>query len=148
MGRAAPLLVGGGFLLITLFAATPLLWPGSGVGVAAHIVFSGLCHQMPDRTLSIDGHSMAVCHRCTGIYLGLALGGFAALVKRVDPRSARVWLIGAAPTLIQVALAIPWTVFDAWWIRLITGAMTGAAGGLLMASGLYGSATEPESGRA
>jgi len=142
MGRWAPALVGAGFLLVTLFAATPLLWPGSGVAIASHIVLSGLCHQMDWRSFSLDGHVMAVCHRCTGIYLGLGLGGLLAFARRVDPRSPKAWLAGAAPTLIQLALAVPWPFFDAWWLRLITGAMTGAAGGLLMASGLYGRADE------
>ena len=150
MGRAAPLLVGGGFLFITLFALAPLLFGDSGLGMASRIVFGGLCHQMPGRSLFVDGHQAAICHRCTGIYLGLALGGFFALVRRVDPRSPRVWLLGAAPTLIQLALAVPWTFFDAWWMRLVSGALTGAAGGLLMASGLSGApsdATPREPGR-
>ncbi len=35
--------------------------------------FSAVCHQLPERTLHIDHVSIAVCHRCSGIYLGLVV---------------------------------------------------------------------------
>lgn len=37
-------------------------------------LFFGLCHQLPDRTYTIDGVMMAVNTRCFGIFLGMAAG--------------------------------------------------------------------------
>ncbi len=40
-----------------------------------HMVFDPVCHQIPERSFSINGQSMAVCSRSLGIY-----GGFAVMV--------------------------------------------------------------------
>lgn len=37
-------------------------------------LFFNLCHQLPDRTYSLDGLMMAVNTRCFGIFLGMAAG--------------------------------------------------------------------------
>lgn len=39
-----------------------------------HQAFSGLCHQIPERSFWINGQPMAVCSRCFGIYAGFFLG--------------------------------------------------------------------------
>lgn len=35
---------------------------------------SYVCHQLPDRTLSIGNHLLPLCSRCTGIYSGFFIG--------------------------------------------------------------------------
>lgn len=30
-----------------------------------------ICHQLPERSILIDGHSLPFCARCTGIYIGI-----------------------------------------------------------------------------
>src|SRR6185503_9822080 len=35
--------------------------------------FGIFCHQRPDRSYFIEGHKLAVCSRCTGLYAGFAL---------------------------------------------------------------------------
>ncbi len=136
----APLLVALGFALVTLFAAAPMLWPGTPVAMSARIVFAGLCHQEAARSFSIDGHAMAVCHRCAGIYAGLALGALAAFAIAADPRSLRVWALGGAPLALQVLLAWAWPALDLWWLRTATGLVAGGVGGLLLARALGGAA--------
>lgn len=37
-------------------------------------MFFGICHQLPDRTYSVDGLLMAVNTRCFGIFLGIVVG--------------------------------------------------------------------------
>lgn len=39
-----------------------------------HKIFSGLCHQNPQRSFWINGRPMAVCSRCLGIYTGFLAG--------------------------------------------------------------------------
>ncbi len=131
-GLAAPLLVAAGFALIALLAATPLVWPGTPIAAIARTVFAGLCHQQQARSFVVDGHAMAVCHRCAGIYGGLALGALAAAVVSADPSRFRPWIAGAAPLAIQVVLAWIWPALDLWWLRLATGLWAGATGGLLL----------------
>lgn len=41
-----------------------------------YFLFSPICHQITERSFSVGTFSLAVCHRCTGIYLGLFLGPF------------------------------------------------------------------------
>ena len=49
----------------------------------AHLVGYAICHQIPSRTYSVGGHALPLCARCTGTYLGIALGlSTAALLRR------------------------------------------------------------------
>ena len=41
--------------------------------LAIHLSFSSVCHQLPGRSFHIDHIPFAVCHRCFGIYTGLAV---------------------------------------------------------------------------
>jgi uncharacterized membrane protein len=44
----------------------------------ANLVGYSICHQIPDRSFHLAGHRLPLCARCTGTYLGVAVG-FAAL---------------------------------------------------------------------
>src|SRR6185503_13283173 len=59
-------------VLVALVVVAPLAAAGGHVEVAQVIyrAFAALCHQRPDRSYFIDGHKLAVCSRCTGIYAG------------------------------------------------------------------------------
>lgn len=48
----------------------------------AYVVGSYICHQRPDRSFWFDGQKMAVCARCTGIYVGAVVG--LAIVASTD----------------------------------------------------------------
>jgi uncharacterized membrane protein len=56
--------------------AAPWSWAHGHPGLASglYFMFSPVCHQRADRSYFAFGHHLAVCNRCTGIYLG-ALGG-------------------------------------------------------------------------
>ena len=93
--------------------------------------FGVLCHQLPERSYFVDGHKLAVCSRCTGLYAGFAftllLYPLIRSLKRTDtpPRS---WLL-----LATLPLAIDFGVnFFGFWYnthtsRLLTGAILGSA---------------------
>jgi uncharacterized membrane protein len=93
--------------LCALILAPPLL-ASNGCPAAAAIIyffFSPVCHQMPDRSFALPGISLAVCHRCCGIYLGLFLG---SLMKNPrmhrSPVTRRAWVLAATIPLALDAL--------------------------------------------
>jgi uncharacterized membrane protein len=110
--------------------AAPLV-AGTGAGKAIYSFFSFLCHQMPERSLSIGGHPFAVCSRCFGVYFGL-VAGFAAypLWRNIDNTEPlpRFWLF-----LSLVPIGIDWSlgIFGIWenthFSRFVTGLILGVA---------------------
>ena len=46
----------------------------SGFSPLAYFCFSGICHQLPDRSFYIFGEKFAVCERCTSIYFAFLTG--------------------------------------------------------------------------
>ncbi len=128
-----------GFLGLTL--AAPLLLAHSYTG-ASGIIYSGfslLCHQLPERSFHLEGHAMAVCSRCTGIYTGFAVSVlFYPLLRSLrgveTPR--RIWLLLASlPIAVDFALGF----FGIWqnthFSRFITGAIFGAVCALFIVPG-------------
>jgi uncharacterized membrane protein len=102
--------------------------------------FSFLCHQIPERSFHVEGHSLAVCARCTGIYAGFTLGvliyPLARSLRELEtPR--RLWLLAAAvPTLVDWGLG-----FFRFWenthlSRFATGALLGAVCAFYVVPGL------------
>ena len=94
--------------LLTLIAAPWAAHRGSWIAPVLYALFDPLCHQLPDRSFHLLDHPLAVCHRCSGLYLGFALGialwpalpaAAARLLER--PRSIVVFL---APLAIDAVL--------------------------------------------
>ena len=117
-------------VLLTLVAPLAAAAGHAGVAFAIYRGFSVLCHQLPERSYFIDGHKLAVCSRCTGIYFGFA---FTLLLYpllrslRTTETPARKWLfMAAAPLAIDFSL----TFFGIWQnthtSRLLTGALLGS----------------------
>lgn len=115
---------------LQLFAAgllaLPLLAPvasASGspmLGALLRAAFAGVCHQIPERSFTLLGEPVAVCHRCLGLYAGGLVG---LLLLPWLPRLRR-WLVErprrlgwfVLPLLVDVALP-----FDSWWSRFGSG---------------------------
>jgi uncharacterized membrane protein len=47
---------------------------GWWVSSLLYALFDPVCHQIPERSFHLAGAPLAVCHRCSGLYLGFALG--------------------------------------------------------------------------
>ncbi len=113
--------------------------PSASEGVRAVLMeaYSAVCHQLPSRTLHIDGHPMAACARCYGIYWGFFCGALLFLgARRWDEAlyaNVRVILL-----VCSVPLAIDWGVdIVGIWAntapsRLSTGAIFGLPLGYLI----------------
>jgi uncharacterized membrane protein len=130
-------------IFLTHLATTTafLLWLG-GIGLAPYLksraspwaglvysLYSPVCHQVADRSLLCFGQPLAVCARCTGIYLGFLLGLVLYPVLRGWRRqtlpAARSFLIVSAPILLDTAAN-----FLRFWntgaaVRLATGVLWG-----------------------
>jgi hypothetical protein len=74
-----------------------------------------VCHQRPERSFSTGGHAWPVCARCTGLYVGGAVGALAAFGRTRGRRRGtarrpgaerfrRPLLVAAAPTACAWAL--------------------------------------------
>ena len=109
--------------------------------------FSFVCHQIPERSPAMGGVPIALCHRCTGILGGLAVGLAAAPLLMSAASAAGRRLLGGVPGRHRAAVGlllalIPTTVDWALgatgiWAntplsRVLTGAIFGIVAGLLI----------------
>lgn len=128
--------------LVSLIVIAPVAAASGHTDIAKGIygAFAIFCHQLPDRSYFIDGHQLAVCARCTGIYAGFALTLLLyplirSLRNPLMPRPS--WLLLAA-----LPLAIDFAVnFVGFWqnnhtSRLLTGAILGGAVGFYVMPGI------------
>ena len=115
-------------LFLALVFAAPLLL-ASGREALARAIYGGfayVCHQMPERSFELAGHSLAVCSRCTGIYAGFLAGvllyPLLRSVRRTDT-PPRLWLLVAS-----APIAIDWTVgvLNIWTNTFLSRFLTGA----------------------
>jgi uncharacterized membrane protein len=126
-----PLVLG---VICTLIIAAPLLASHSFHRAASilYLVFSPICHQIPERSFRMFGNSLAVCHRCSGIYLGMFLGSF--LENRAMHRSVqarRLWVLGAILPMLLDGLA---PLAGLWTGSSLTRFSTGLLFGTLISS--------------
>jgi uncharacterized membrane protein len=92
---------------VAIVLAAPILprWPAAIVYGLASLV----CHQRPERSFYWGSVQFAVCARCTGLYIGAALGAVAALLAGharlagVVPRLRSALVFVAIPTAVTVA---------------------------------------------
>ena len=135
-------LVGISLALVALISSPPWLMR-SGHPVTAAVVyaiFEPLCHQQRERSFVIDGWSLAVCARCTGIYSGFLLGLLLyPLLRRIDQESTphRLWLIVSLALMAVEALGGWADVFPSSFLtRTATGALTGVVSAFFVLPGL------------
>lgn len=128
--------------LVALVVVAPLAAAG-GQGELAQVIyraFAVLCHQRPDRSYFIDGHKLAVCSRCTGLYAGFAF----TLLLYPLLRSLRTtttpppsWLLLAA---VPLGIDFSLKFFGIWenthTSRLLTGALLGSVAVFYVVPGL------------
>lgn len=131
-----------------LYAGLPWLSPlakASGHPLLGDLLFrlyTPLCHQLAARSFVCLGHQVAFCHRCTAMYISIAVGGllFAALRRWLPPRSLRLAGLLLLPIaldggshLLDDVLGLGWRGGgDAigtpnFWLRMFTGALVGLA---------------------
>ncbi len=115
-------------ILLAPFAAANNL---ENISTPIYSFFSYLCHQMPERSLHLENHALAVCSRCFGVYFGLLAGfivyPFFRSIEETEP-FPRFWLF-----LSLIPISVDWSlgVFGIWanthLSRFVTGAILGVA---------------------
>jgi uncharacterized membrane protein len=118
--------------LVALIVVAPLAEAAGHAVLAKGIygAFGILCHQLPERSYFIEGHKLAVCSRCTGIYFGFAftllLYPLIRSLRSVSMPPRSYLLLAAVPMAIDFGL----TFFGVWQnthtSRLLTGALLGS----------------------
>ena len=103
-----------------------------------YLIFSNVCHQIPDRSFIVAGFPLAICHRCSGIYLGLMLGSlFKNPFLHHSAEIRRVWVLASiVPLLIDALLPVVgiWTGSPA--SRFLTGLLFGTMLSALLFQGI------------
>ena len=122
-------------------AAPRLLASGHETSAALlYVGFSGVCHQLPERSFHLWGCPLAVCARCAGLYAG-SLAGLLLypLVRRVSDETFpdRRWLLlAAAPLAVDVAGGAAGLFVNTFFSRAATGALAGAAAACYVLPGM------------
>lgn len=121
----------GGVLLLALL---PPFLPAEMQGVVRRC-FAPVCHQLPSRSPHIGGVPIAICDRCSGIYLGLVVGvvvtGWGRSLWAALGQHGHYLLLGTL-----VPLGVDWIgpMLGLWSNGPISRALTGFLFGVVAAS--------------
>jgi len=130
--------VWGALIMATLAAPLLVLFSFPTAAFFTYLPFSFICHQMPERSFAILQNPLAVCHRCSGIYLGLFLGSLLSpLFFRMHHNARRACIVSSAAFMALDAI-IPFTgLWNGFWLcRFLTGLAFGAAAAPFVVMGL------------
>lgn len=119
--------------ILALYAGLPVLAPllmAMGWRLPAqiiYVVYSFLCHQMPERSFFILGHKMAFCQRCTAIYGSLLLGGvlFPLVHRWLKPLPWKLYLVLNIPLAIDGLIQLLGLWESTPFRRVLTGSLFG-----------------------
>jgi uncharacterized membrane protein len=107
----------------------------------ANLVGYAICHQIPDRSFHLNGHQLPLCARCTGTYLGTAVG-FAAIALLGRWRGGEMlptWMLvlmagfvalmglDGLNSYLDLVIGRPLLYEPQNWLRAATGSLNGIA---------------------
>ncbi len=128
-------IVGFSTLWCFLFVSVPFLRGGGSslrkIAVLVQYFFAPVCHQIAERSFHIMNYPLAVCARCSGIYLGFLFGAVSyPFIRKLEsdllpPR----WILGISivPMILEMSLSrlgfIPTSHFLMGFSGLVPGAV-------------------------
>lgn len=126
-------------LLVILATLPPLVSPAWRALLMQ--VFSGACHQITERSPAIGGIPLAVCHRCYGIYAGLAIApllylGIAARSALLSRYAVIILFCALMPAAIDWLLGVTGLWRNSPASRLLTGTLFGIVAGMYVVRAL------------
>jgi uncharacterized membrane protein len=107
----------------------------------ANLIGYAICHQIPDRSFHMAGHRLPLCARCTGTYLGAAVG-FAAIALLGRWRGGEMlptWMVvlmggfvavmgfDGLNSYLDLVIGRPLLYEPQNWLRAATGSLNGIA---------------------
>jgi uncharacterized membrane protein len=104
------------WLWVAALLAAPLAASGDinltpTMGIAVYLAGSLICHQRPERSFHLSDVRMPVCARCSGLYIGGAIGVVAwiavAGMRQSVSRTARAFVVSSAPRTLLITLSVP-----------------------------------------
>jgi uncharacterized membrane protein len=130
-------------LPVALTFAVPLIesagWPDASR--AGRWFFHKVCHQRTERSFHVAGSPLAVCARCTGVYLGLLSGALLLPVhgwflRLIQPARKRLLLFLILPGVLHPLAGWLGLVPDLPLVRAATAFMAAAATACLLVPAL------------
>jgi uncharacterized membrane protein len=87
--------------------------------------FGLMCHQMPERSFTLFGEQMALCHRMSSIYAASFVGGitYALVRNRLPPLSFRALFLFSVPMALDGFTQLFGLRESVWELRMITGSL-------------------------
>lgn len=129
-----------GWVGLILFAPLALARGNNFTALVIYRAFGYLCHQISERSFHVDGHPLAVCARCAGLYGGFAAGvllyPLARSLRQLETPRRRWLLVAVVPTLIDWALGVLGIWENTHLTRSVTGALLGAVCAFYVVPGL------------
>jgi uncharacterized membrane protein len=136
------LVAAGAFVVVALLFAAPVARANGSTSTAFLIyeIFSHVCHQSPERSFFVAGNALAVCARCTGLYVGFAAAvvayPFLTSLKRIHTPDRKWLFIAATPLAIDFALGFLGIWENTHTSRFLTGALLAAVSVFFIMPGL------------
>lgn len=94
----------------------------------ARLLYWPLCHQVSERCFHFGGDAIALCSRCSGIYLGIGLlSGMYSLLGYKGRRSAMLLSLAVGANLLDFGAETLGLVGDTLWWRFGDGLLLGGA---------------------
>jgi len=125
------------FALVVLAPELP-----SALAAVVYGIGGVVCHQRPERSFHWHGAQLAVCARCTGLYLGACASAILVPLPPSfyagwsGPPERLAWRLGLAALPLAATVAVEW--LGMWapsaTVRAGTGVLLGAAGALVVAA--------------
>jgi uncharacterized membrane protein len=113
--------------LIWIVAAPIALYAGHySLSSLFYATFSMICHQIPERSFYLSGYPLAVCARCTGVYLGFFIGLLSFTIKPIEVAPPRIWFfLALVPTLLDWTFDFVGVLENTHLSRGLTGLLPG-----------------------
>lgn len=140
------ILLAAGWILM-LFVPPGLMADGQVVpALILYRSFSLICHQIPERSFKIFGAPLAVCSRCTSIYIGAFFGLLIyPLLRRLDSPEweTKAWFVAALlPMGFDVAADWLGLLPNSFTSRALTGGIAGIASAIYLLPALIAAFVE------
>lgn len=109
--------------------------PSSDISQHLYKSFSPICHQYESRSLHLFDHKLAVCARCTGIYIGFFIGILLLLLIRIGLNYSTItlWIVALVPMLFDVILDGLQIHRATLLTRFVTGSFFGTVAAFILA---------------